>query len=513
MQETELKSAFETGSSSRRIEALYETWKLAMRTTSRMQKIYNEYLTRVDQAHAVPSLDESASVIRELQKTINALYDISGSISAESAVRFSARWWKNVLSPRWWARKWLQNELKPLLQQQKEWNATTVHLQNELVEYLSGSTRKMRLLLEEQILFFQQITPWIDVKIQELRQEQNHSMALNLGKLADLFQAVGSSSSSFVDGMIAQFNSLESQLNEKSLANERRLQEMWFQLNRQRAAQPDFLPEAVDVKRIHAELEELRNQIEKLIPVDGKYADKEMVRKAGTDFPIARDFRYYAFEEVFRGASLWIMERLKEYVPFFVTGPTPILDIGCGRGEFLQLMKELGKEAYGIEINQYDVNSLTQKGFKVVQEDLLAHLMALKPESTGGVFCAQVIEHLSPEVTYQMLARLQVVMKPGSALVVETVNPLSVFGYHHVYFKDPTHIFPVHPKTLAFMMKYAGFTNIQVHEVTPVPDNEKLNKPAGINHVETHQFLDNMVTRLNDLLYSNLEYYIVGYRP
>ena len=105
-----------------------------------------------------------------------------------------------------------------------------------------------------------------------------------------------------------------------------------------------------------------------------------------------------------------------------------------------------------------------------------------------------------------------IVMKQGSCVVIETINPLSVFAFHHLFFKDPSHIFPVHPQTLAFLMRYAGFKNVGIHPITPVPESEKLPKPSSLPNPETEGYLTYIVEKLNDLLYSNLEYYVVGHK-
>jgi len=156
----------------------------------------------------------------------------------------------------------------------------------------------------------------------------------------------------------------------------------------------------------------------------------------------------------------------------------------------LKLMKDAGKTAYGIEINQYDVQLIRKESLTVVNEDVLAHLQKLQPESLGGVFSAQVVEHLAPEKAYNMILRLHQVMKSGGRLVIETVNPLSFYAFHHMYLKDPTHVFPVHPETLAFFVKYAGFHDVRIESISPVPEKELLPGPGPeIQDAALHSYL------------------------
>jgi 2-polyprenyl-3-methyl-5-hydroxy-6-metoxy-1,4-benzoquinol methylase len=445
--------------------ALKEALEAAIRATSEMQETYNRYLRKIDELHAIAPLDDSAPIIRKLQKNINELYDISADP----------------------------------VKQQKEWNAVTVHLLNELIDYIARSSHETRLLFEQQILFFQQITPWMDAKIHQTKKEQKADTSESIAQLGALLKG------SDPEKILAQFYSLQSQLYEKSLANERRLEELWDRIN----GSP---PEMQELTRIKTELQELRDNF--VAPASGGPSSNSEPRgdAGATDFPLTRDFRYFAFEEIFRGSSEWLTERLKAYVPYFVTAPEPVLDIGCGRGEFLEIMKQIGKNSYGIEMNQYEVEKLTKQGLKVSAEEILPHLHKLQSESIGSIFCAQVVEHLSPNDVYQMLARLMIVMKRGACVVIETINPLSVFAFHHLFFKDPSHIFPVHPQTLAFLLRYAGFQNVEIHPITPVPESEKLPKPSSVPNPETQGYMNYIVDKLNDLLYSNLEYYVVGHK-
>jgi O-antigen chain-terminating methyltransferase len=160
------------------------------------------------------------------------------------------------------------------------------------------------------------------------------------------------------------------------------------------------------------------------------------------------------------------------------------------------------------------VDKLNATGLRATQGDIQLHLKQLENASIGGVFCAQVVEHLAPDSVYNMLAELHRVMKPTAPLVIETVNPLSVFAYHHLFFKDPTHVFPVHPDTLVFMLRYTGFQEVQAHLITPVPEQQKLPEPKREDFApEGYEYLKMITARLNQLLYDSLEYYVAAARP
>jgi SAM-dependent methyltransferase len=302
-------------------------------------------------------------------------------------------------------------------------------------------------LLSLQIQYFQRITPWMDAKIQELRTEENHNVTYHVGSL------------------LSQLNELQLQI---------------------AAVQRQVLSGLTTTTP----------------PEPGKIAPAQTTEK---------DFRYHAFEQIFRQPSEGLKEALRSYLPVFTNAPEPIVDLGCGRGEFLQLMKESGKNAYGVDFSQYEVEQLNASGLTAFAGDIQEHALKLEQESIGGVFCAQVVEHLQPDAVYRILSELHRAMKANAPLVIETVNPLSVFAYHHLFFKDPTHVFPVHPDTLVFMLRYTGFRDVQAHLITPVPVQQRLPEPRKEDFSPAaFEYLKTITNRLNDLLYDSLEYYVVG---
>lgn len=441
----------------------YEAWQRAVEERKATEAVYNEWLTEVDRLHDVPPLEEAVPVIRQLQGDLNRLYELL-SVFREVPVR---RW-----NPRWWLNRLLEWALGPLLKRQRAFNAVAVHLLNETLDYLADTTRRLRALLEAQVHYFQQVTPWIDVKVRELRAEQVHNVTYNVGRVLEHVRA-------------------------------------W-----QRQTLPHVQPDFYKVERLAVELEDLRRQVTGTSASPAPIVSPDYGRPLRPwDFPLAKDFRYYVFEEIFRGPSPGLKEKLRMYLPYFAEAPEPILDVGCGRGEFLEWMQSLGKDAYGLEVNAYEVQRLRAAGLRVVSEDALSHLRGLPAGSVGGVFCAQVVEHLLPEHVYELVVQLHRVMKSGAPLVIETLNPLSVYAFHRVYLIDPTHVYPVHPQTLVFFMRYAGFRDVTAHSITPVPDSVRLPLPGDGLPEEVRSYWTEVVRRLNEFLFDTVEYYVVGYRP
>lgn len=184
------------------------------------------------------------------------------------------------------------------------------------------------------------------------------------------------------------------------------------------------------------------------------------------------DLGYRFFEAGFRGWEEEIKSRQKVYLEFF-KGKENVLDFGCGRGEFLELLKENKIDAYGIEINEEMVRICKEKGLKCINEDIIVHLSSLKDESLGGFFSSQVVEHLEPALLRKIFDLLYFKLKKGSFAIVETVNPTSLYTLSDVFWRDPTHKNPVHPETLRFLMETSGFRVDEIKYLSPTKETLK----------------------------------------
>ncbi len=226
----------------------------------------------------------------------------------------------------------------------------------------------------------------------------------------------------------------------------------------------------------------------------------------------AADANYAAFENRFRGSREEIRERLAAYLPAF-EGLAPVVDLGCGRGEFLELLKERGVAARGVEGNAHVVQECRAAGLDVVHGDLVDFLRAQADGSLGGVFSAQVAEHLPPAVLQAMLREAHRALRKGGLLVVETVNPRSLIGFLEVFNRDLTHERPLHPETLSFLAAAAGFSDVRVELKAPVDAATKLQPvPADGLPASAVQILNENIARLNGLLYGPQEYALLARR-
>ncbi|HEY4900950.1 MAG TPA: methionine biosynthesis protein MetW [Terriglobales bacterium] len=222
-----------------------------------------------------------------------------------------------------------------------------------------------------------------------------------------------------------------------------------------------------------------------------------------------KEFDYYLFEELHRGEESLIASRQREYLDFF-KGRNNVVDIGCGRGEFLEVLRENGISARGVELGTDQYLLCQEKGLDVLQQDLFTFLESVPDAALGGLFSAQVIEHLTASDQLRFVALAYAKTSPGSPVIIETINAQSVFAIVRNFFMDPTHIRPVHPETLKFAMQSINFRDVELRYSSPLL--EKRIPPLIIGD-DPSQLADfNRATdELNDLIYGCLDYAVIGW--
>ncbi len=174
-------------------------------------------------------------------------------------------------------------------------------------------------------------------------------------------------------------------------------------------------------------------------------------------------FNYSAFEAFFRGTPHEIRERLSVYLPLaslvHVDDSNPALDIGCGRGEWLELLRESGIPAAGIDSNSEFAGSCQQQGLDVLETDLFSFFERQVASRYSLITGFHLIEHISPEKQPFFLAAVLNLLAPGGVLILETPNPENVTVGSCNFYIDPTHCRPVPPHLLLFMAVQAGFSS------------------------------------------------------
>ena len=179
-----------------------------------------------------------------------------------------------------------------------------------------------------------------------------------------------------------------------------------------------------------------------------------------------REF-YTAFEERFRGSRDLIRERLSVYLPFIeplkdIYRELPSVDLGCGRGEWLELIGEKGFDAHGVDLDAEMLASCRELGLSVMTGDAISFLKGLGDESQVSISAFHVAEHISFTELQILVSESLRILKPGGLLILETPNPENIaVGTNNFYF-DPTHIRPIPYQLLVFIPEYYGFNRTKV---------------------------------------------------
>ncbi|TET24883.1 MAG: class I SAM-dependent methyltransferase [Candidatus Aminicenantes bacterium] len=218
------------------------------------------------------------------------------------------------------------------------------------------------------------------------------------------------------------------------------------------------------------------------------------------------DWRYAGFENRYRGSEQEIKKQQASYVSYFKKGGK-VLDLGCGRGEFIEILEENGIEAEGIDINGQMIEICRDKGLNCQKADILKKLAEYEDGTLGGIFSSQVIEHLSPSYLRRMIELAYFKLSPASHIVLETINSASVFSLVQIYFLDLSHQKPVHPQTLKFLLESTGFEKVEIKYSFPL-EKEKLQDLPGSD--EFTSILNQNIDNLNKLLYAPPNYAAIG---
>ncbi|MBN3891022.1 MAG: class I SAM-dependent methyltransferase [Nostoc sp. JL31] len=216
------------------------------------------------------------------------------------------------------------------------------------------------------------------------------------------------------------------------------------------------------------------------------------------------DAFYVAFEEQFRGSREEIINRLKVYLPLIEeakigTYESPILDVGCGRGEWLELLQESGYTAKGLDINRIMVEQSRSRGFEVIEADVIVYMQSLPDRSLGIVTGFHIIEHLAFPTLMKFFSEVVRILKPGGLAIFETPNPQNVLVGSCNFYLDPTHRNPLPSSMIKFILETQGLQQVKVINLHPYPEAYKV---IGSEIAE----------RFNEYFYGPQDYAVVGYK-
>jgi len=279
----------------------------------------------------------------------------------------------------------------------------------------------------------------------------------------------------------------------------------------------DDLEARIDIERLSQSVHRIQQENAALLRLlSGPKEEPEAVAKASASDGRDSVSRLELFGEVERGSRAEVIEKLGKYVPLF-DAAGPVCDLGCGRGEFLELARARGLQAYGVDSDVESVAACRALGLDARQEDLFAHLEGLADASLGGVFCSQVVEHLPPDLIPTPMQGAHRVLVSGGLAIFETPNPATFATHVHCFWRDPTHVRPVPEPALSFAARTAGlvvedvlFTSRVVYEQRLAPVRTDARDDAVRAVAEQ---VNAIVERLNDLLYGYQDYALIVRKP
>ena len=217
-------------------------------------------------------------------------------------------------------------------------------------------------------------------------------------------------------------------------------------------------------------------------------------------------FDYDSFETEFRGTEDDLLDRYRDLASRF-RGCDPVLDVGCGRGEFLRLLAEQGVAARGVDRDAARVEEAASRGLDVMVGDAVDVLAKIEDGALGGLAMIQVIEHLTPQEAADVARLASAKVRPGGRVIIETVNPQSLYVYAHSFYLDPTHVRPVHPSYLTFVLRQAGFAEVLIDWRSPPPEADMLQADMGAG-----EFGEANTERINRLLFAPQDYAVIATR-
>lgn len=260
------------------------------------------------------------------------------------------------------------------------------------------------------------------------------------------------------------------------------------------------------VKTLLINFSQLEKSLENLIAsIDSKIdaAQLESLKEIKNRLSV---YQYSDFEQRFRGSRDAVTKKLSRYLQLF-SNLEPVIDIGCGRGEFVALLTENGVKAEGVDISESMLEVAQERGLPCRKQGALECLQAKEDNSMGGVFSAQVIEHFDPNYLRDVVREAFRVLKVGGPVLLETVNPLSLFALSNIYFLDVTHQKPLHPEYMRYLLESCGFSEVEIIYPEDLAEEKLEELPPDEN---TARIFNTNVDKLNKIIFSSPVYAAKG---
>lgn len=396
-----------------------------------------------------------------------------------------------------------QQAIELLSQQQQDVAARQLEFRDDLAaarQHVDNSTAAMTERLEERTALLGQ---QLEARIEQLLQRQQQ-LAEHLDK----------STTTLTEQVNQTTILLNRQLEESAAALKRQAEESTAALTQQADSSTKELTQQVQ-ERIEQLLRQQKQTRTELVMQERRLTlllEEARARPQG-DFnqPLVQlmaneedhllDALYASFEDQFRGDREEVKDRLRVYLPLLKEGEVRegVLDIGCGRGEWLELLRSEGISGRGVDRNRVFVEECLQSGLDVLEEDAITYLRSLPASSLGAITSFHLVEHLPFETLIKLLDESVRALKPGGLLILETPNPENFIVGSCTFYADPTHRNPIPSETLQFLLEARGLFRVKVMKLRPW-DTAKIEGETEI------------IKRFNEYFYGAPDYGIVGWK-
>jgi len=218
-------------------------------------------------------------------------------------------------------------------------------------------------------------------------------------------------------------------------------------------------------------------------------------------------FDYFKFENHFRGPREHVKKTLKQYM-YYLSNKKHVIDLGCGRGELLELISEYNISAVGVDISREFVDWCNFNGHKAILGDAIDYLASVEENTTDAITGIQLAEHLDFDKLLELCSLAYKKLADGGVFIMETPNPSCLSIYANAFYLDPTHNKPVHPLLLKYIIENAGFSKVEL--VFSEHSKARNDLPFLKASAENINEFNNGVTVLSELLFGSQDYAVIA---
>jgi 2-polyprenyl-3-methyl-5-hydroxy-6-metoxy-1,4-benzoquinol methylase len=416
------------------------------------------------------------------------------------------------------AKRLLHKLLTPILERQLIYNAANTriatHIWRQFAEQAATSQAVQEVVVEQIEGLYQTVRRIVVEPVEALVQQQTAAVQTLQDAMTRQIEALGQQQAAAVGALeSALSNSLAHRVKEVRDSVAQTLQAQEEQFSRAERSLADACARITELEKIGLKLKTnlstqerrltmLLEEARKRLP---KPLDKEQLGIMAEEEGHALDALYVSLEDQFRGSREEIKDRFRIYLPIIKearlgTEEMPMLDVGCGRGEWLELLKEQNLQAQGVDVNRILVENCREQGLDVIERDVIVHLRSLPDASLGAVTGFHIIEHLPFEVVVKLIDEIVRVLKPGGVAILETPNPENLLVGSHTFYLDPTHRNPLPSALVKFIAEARGLCRVEV---------------MNLHSLDAYRVEDTgleLTKRVNEYFYGPQDYAVVGWK-